>query len=49
MAVAESREEAQRFIQETIAFHVEGLRAEGLSIPAPTSLCDYVELQEGMV
>jgi len=26
-----------------IVFHLEGLRKEGLSIPEPTTLCQYVE------
>ncbi len=26
-----------------IAFHLEGLREAGLSIPDPTTLCEYVE------
>jgi predicted RNase H-like HicB family nuclease len=47
VAVGETLEEVQRLIREAIAFHVEGLREEGLPIPELTSLCDYVELQEG--
>ena len=31
-------------IREAIAFHVEGLRADGLPIPAPHSQVDYVEV-----
>jgi predicted RNase H-like HicB family nuclease len=26
-----------------IRFHIEGLRADGLDVPAPTSIADYVE------
>jgi predicted RNase H-like HicB family nuclease len=26
-----------------IRFHIEGLKAEGLEVPAPTSIADYVE------
>ena len=30
-------------IREAIQFHIEGLKAEGLPIPAPTSIAEYVE------
>ena len=35
--------EVEQNIREAIAFHLEGLRLEGLPIPTPTSLCTYVE------
>jgi predicted RNase H-like HicB family nuclease len=35
VAVAETREEVEKLIQEAIAFHLEGLRQDGLPIPAP--------------
>ena len=47
VAVGDSLEEVKRLIHEAIAFHLEGLREEGLPIPPATSLCEYVELQEG--
>lgn len=30
-------------IREAIRFHIEGLREDGLPVPAPTSIADYVE------
>ncbi|MGH7998737.1 MAG: type II toxin-antitoxin system HicB family antitoxin [Brasilonema sp.] len=36
-------EETKEQIKEAIAFHLEGLREEGLPIPEPTTLCQYVE------
>jgi predicted RNase H-like HicB family nuclease len=33
-----------REIQEAIAFHVEGLREDGLPIPLPASVVEYVEV-----
>ena len=30
-------------IREAIRFHIEGLRKDGLPVPQPTSLCDYVD------
>ena len=47
VAVGESLEEVKQLIREAIAFHLEGLREEGLPIPPATSLCEYVELSEG--
>jgi predicted RNase H-like HicB family nuclease len=43
IAVGETLEEVQRLIREAIAFHLEGLRAEGLPVPEPTTLAEYVE------
>jgi predicted RNase H-like HicB family nuclease len=43
VAVGESLEEVKRLIREAIAFHLEGLREEGLPIPEPTTLVEYVE------
>lgn len=37
-------EEVQRNMQEAIAFHIEGLQAEGCDIPAPSSTATYVEI-----
>jgi predicted RNase H-like HicB family nuclease len=47
IAVGETLEEVQRLIREAIAFHLEGMKLDGLPIPKPTTLCEYVELQEG--
>ena len=30
-------------IRDAIRFHVEGLKEDGLPVPAPTSIADYVE------
>jgi predicted RNase H-like HicB family nuclease len=43
IAVGETLEEVQRLIREAIAFHIEGLREEGLPIPEPTTLAEYIE------
>jgi predicted RNase H-like HicB family nuclease len=45
VAVGDTVEETEREIQEAIEFHLEGLRADGLPIPEPTSRVDYVEVQ----
>ena len=36
-------EAVEREIQAAIRFHIEGLKAEGLDVPAPTSIADDVE------
>jgi predicted RNase H-like HicB family nuclease/predicted RNA binding protein YcfA (HicA-like mRNA interferase family) len=36
--------EVEAEIREAMAFHVEGLREDGLPIPAPSSQVDYVEI-----
>jgi predicted RNase H-like HicB family nuclease len=43
VATGMTLEEVEHTIQEAIAFHLEGMQLEGLPIPAPTSLCTYVE------
>jgi predicted RNase H-like HicB family nuclease len=30
-------------IREAIRFHIDGLRADGMVVPAPTSIAEYVE------
>lgn len=40
-------EGVKRVMREAIAFHIEGLREDGLPVPLPTSLCESVELQDG--
>jgi predicted RNase H-like HicB family nuclease len=47
IAVGETLEEVQQLIREAVAFHIEGLKEDGIPIPEPTTLLEYVELQEG--
>jgi len=44
VAVGESREEVRRLIREAIEFHIDGLRQDGLPVPAPSSEGDFVEV-----
>ncbi len=30
-------------MREAIRFHIEGLKADGLAVPSPTSIADYIE------
>ena len=44
VAVGETQAEVEALIREAIQFHIEGLRAEGLPVPEPTSSFEYVEV-----
>ncbi len=35
--------EVETEIRAAICFHIDGLKEEGLPVPAPTSIADYVE------
>jgi predicted RNase H-like HicB family nuclease len=37
VAVGDTREEVEALIEEAIAFHIDGLREDGLAVPAPRS------------
>lgn len=37
-------EEAEREISEAIEFHIEGMIEDGLPIPEPTSIVQYIEI-----
>jgi predicted RNase H-like HicB family nuclease len=43
VATGETVEAVGRKIRAAIRFHIEGLRADGLEVPAATSTADYVE------
>lgn len=45
IATGQTLEEVKQVMREAIAFHLEGLRAEGLPIPEPTTLAEYVEAE----
>jgi predicted RNase H-like HicB family nuclease len=45
VAVAKTRDEVRKLIEEAIQFHIEGLRTDGLPIPAPTSSVEFVEVR----
>ena len=43
VAVGETLEEVKTLIQEAIEFHIEGMREDGIFIPEPTTICQYVK------
>ena len=44
VATGATVEETVRSIREAIEFHVEGLRADGLPVPEPSSLVKYIDV-----
>ena len=44
VATGSTVDEVESEIRDAIAFHIDGLREDGLPIPEPTSLCEYVEV-----
>jgi predicted RNase H-like HicB family nuclease len=43
VSTAETREEVERNIREAIQLHVAGLKEDGLAVPEPSAICEYVE------
>jgi predicted RNase H-like HicB family nuclease len=42
VAVGDTVEEVEEQIRQAIQFHIEGLQEDGLPVPPPTSLAEYV-------
>lgn len=45
VAVGRTRADAQQLIQGAIAMHIDGLRADGLPVPEPTSEAAIVDVK----
>jgi predicted RNase H-like HicB family nuclease len=43
VAVGDTVEAVENEIREAIRFHIEGLQADGIAVPQPTSIAEYVE------
>ena len=43
IATGETVGDVEHEIREAIRFHIEGLKEDGLPVPAPTSIAEYVE------
>ncbi len=43
VAAAPTVEAIEEQIRDAIRFHIDGLEADGLPVPAPTSIADYVD------
>lgn len=44
VAAGQTVEETETLIREAIAFHLDGVREDGLPVPQPRSQVDYVEV-----
>ena len=44
VAVGETKEEVKALIREAVEFHLEGIREEGATIPAPVSTSESIEV-----
>ena len=44
VATGSTVEEAESQIREAIEFHLEGMREDGIAIPAPVSKVEYVDI-----
>jgi predicted RNase H-like HicB family nuclease len=44
VATGRTMEEVEQQIREAIAFHLDGLREEGLPVPTPSSHVEYVDI-----
>ncbi len=44
VAVGETVGETEQLIREAIEFHLEGLREDGLAVPEPSTVTQYVEV-----
>jgi predicted RNase H-like HicB family nuclease len=45
VATGATVEEAEAEIKEAIAFHIDGMKEDGLPVPVPTNTVEYVELR----
>jgi predicted RNase H-like HicB family nuclease len=43
VSTGETLEEVERNIREAIQLHVEGMKEDGLTVPPPSAVCEYVE------
>ncbi len=44
VAVAETLSETEQLIREAIEFHLDGLREDGIRVPEPSAVAQYVEV-----
>jgi predicted RNase H-like HicB family nuclease len=43
VATGDTIAEVEEEIRDAIRFHIEGLEADGIAVPAPTSIAEYIE------
>ena len=47
VATGATVEETESLLREAIALHLEGMRDDGIPIPDPSSVVDYLEMEAG--
>ena len=43
VSTGETVEDAQGNIREAIRFHIDGLKEDGLPVPEPSAVCEYID------
>ena len=44
IATGSTREEVEKNIKKAVSFHIDGLKEDGLPLPEPSSITEYVEV-----
>ena len=47
IATGPSVKETERLLREAMSFHLQGMKEDGLAVPEPSSVVEYVELEVG--
>jgi predicted RNase H-like HicB family nuclease len=43
VSTGETREEVERNIKDAVQLHIAGLKEDGIAVPEPSAICEYVE------
>ena len=43
VATGDTLEEVRQTIRTAVDFHIDGLKEDGIPVPEPTTVCDYIE------
>jgi len=43
VSTGETLEEVEKSIREAMQFHIEGLTEDGVPVPEPSAVCEYIE------
>jgi predicted RNase H-like HicB family nuclease len=43
VSTGETLEEVEKNIREAMQFHIDGLKEDGISVPEPSAVCEYIE------
>jgi predicted RNase H-like HicB family nuclease len=44
VATGKTRKGVERQIREAMELHLDGMREDGIAVPKPTSICEYIDL-----